>query len=209
MHLNSYNQNKVKINFGCSSTNCPGWINIDNALGHILITKIPGLPFLLYKLGLLKKESYQAHIQGKFKNVRYGDVRKTLPFKNNTVDYIYHSHLLEHLHYDEGIKFLKECYRILKPGGLMRIVLPDLEGEAKKYIKQIEKGKTKQNFTDEFVKLFFSYGHKWMYDRFSLSKILRDIGFSKITICSYRKGKCPDIDKLDVRPNSLFMEAEK
>ena len=52
------------------------------------------------------------------------DVTKPLPFDNDTVDYCYSEHMIEHITYDEGLFMLKECYRILKPGGVCRVVTP-------------------------------------------------------------------------------------
>jgi predicted SAM-dependent methyltransferase len=61
-----------------------------------------------------------------------------IPFDNNTFDVAYHSHVLEHFTPDDGKSFLKECYRILKPGGIIRIAVPDLEVIARNYIKYME-----------------------------------------------------------------------
>lgn len=55
------------------------------------------------------------------------DSTKPFPFENNSVDYIYSSHMLEHLTWEEGHNFLKECYRMMKPNAVMRIAVPDLE----------------------------------------------------------------------------------
>ena len=129
---------RIKVNFGCFDYPCEGWINIDYALRHILINKIPLMPKILYKLGILKKRVYLAHNHGKFNKVKYGDVRKKLRFRDNSIDAINCSHMLEHLYYDEAKKFLKECFRILKDGGIMRISVPDLEKNAKKYVRGIK-----------------------------------------------------------------------
>ena len=54
------------------------------------------------------------------------DLRKDdLPFKNNIIDNIYASHILEHIEDIYVIKFLKESFRVLKPSGVLRIVCPD------------------------------------------------------------------------------------
>lgn len=66
------------------------------------------------------------------------DINKGLPFGNNTFEVVYHSQVLEHFPKQEGKKFIRECYRVLKPGGILRIVVPDLENIAKEYIGLIE-----------------------------------------------------------------------
>ena len=53
------------------------------------------------------------------------NVKKALPFPENSLRAVYASHLLEHLYLDEGKRLLRECYRILSPGGILRIVVPD------------------------------------------------------------------------------------
>jgi len=50
-----------------------------------------------------------------------------IPFDDNTFEVVYHSHVLEHFQKEDAVKFIKECYRVLKPGGIIRIAIPDLE----------------------------------------------------------------------------------
>lgn len=66
------------------------------------------------------------------------DAGKPLPFSNDAVDACYNSHVLEHLDQVEAKSFLVECRRILKPGGVLRVVVPDLEGIAREYIRQLD-----------------------------------------------------------------------
>ena len=51
--------------------------------------------------------------------------------------------------------------------------------------------------------------HHFMYNSLSLARLMRECGFSEVSQQSYRVGKCPDIERLDNRPESLFMEAVK
>jgi SAM-dependent methyltransferase len=55
------------------------------------------------------------------------DLRHGIPAADGTLDLAYHSHMLEHLSYQDGTLFIRECLRVLKPGGIMRILVPDLE----------------------------------------------------------------------------------
>ena len=61
-----------------------------------------------------------------------------LPFLDNSVDAIYCSHFLEHIPIDKVSNFLHECFRILKKGGVLRLVLPDFESLSKEYLKQVK-----------------------------------------------------------------------
>jgi len=64
---------------------------------------------------------------------------KPIPFEENSFDVVYHSHVLEHFTKSDAERFINECYRILKPGGVMRIAVPDLEPIAKNYVNALDK----------------------------------------------------------------------
>jgi ubiquinone/menaquinone biosynthesis C-methylase UbiE len=73
------------------------------------------------------------------------DLTKGIPCPDNSVDAVYHSHFLAHLDrnladpaQDAALIFLKECRRVLKPGGVMRSVVPDLEYFARAYLAHLE-----------------------------------------------------------------------
>lgn len=61
-----------------------------------------------------------------------------IPFEDNSMDVIYHSHVLEHFSKEDGEKFISECYRVLKPNGIIRIAVPDLERIVGEYQKNLK-----------------------------------------------------------------------
>ncbi len=67
--------------------------------------------------------------------VQQVDICAGLPVPDNSQDVVYHSHVLEHLERKQGEALLRECYRVLRPGGVLRIVVPDLEQIARLYIE--------------------------------------------------------------------------
>lgn len=67
------------------------------------------------------------------------NLRNGVPFPDSCFDVVYHSHLLEHFPKQDAGPFLKECRRVLKPRGIIRIAVPDLESIARTYIKALEK----------------------------------------------------------------------
>ncbi len=73
------------------------------------------------------------------KNVDFCDIRKPLPYPNNVFNAVYSSHTLEHLTKDKGEKLILEIYRILKKGGICRIVVPDTEKICIEYLKRLNK----------------------------------------------------------------------
>ncbi len=74
-------------------------------------------------------------------NVIAHNLLNGIPFDSNTFEVVYHSHVLEHFPKKEAKQFIEECYRVLKPGGILRIAVPDLETIAKNYLRLIESGK--------------------------------------------------------------------
>lgn len=67
------------------------------------------------------------------------DLRKGIPFQSSSFDVVYHSHVLEHFDKAAGHQFTQECYRVLKPQGVIRVVVPDLEQITHAYLLALEK----------------------------------------------------------------------
>lgn len=66
------------------------------------------------------------------------DLSKGIPFDAESADAVYHSHVLEHLRTPDAESFLTECHRVLRPGGILRIAVPDLEGICRAYLRALE-----------------------------------------------------------------------
>ncbi len=200
----------MKINLGSGPISAKGWINYDWGLLPFLGKyKLTGL---LIKIGLLPKE-----YNWKWPQIDLVDIRGTFPDDDKSVDYIYCSHVLEHFEKNTSIKILKECKRVLKKNGRIRIVLPDLSLIIKKY-------KNAESFNREYfgfdkdlyvgflgkLKRNFIRGHEWMYDLKSAKDLLSEAGFKEITVCKFKKGQVPNLDILDIAQHqeiSLYLEA--
>jgi predicted SAM-dependent methyltransferase len=105
-----------------------------------------------------------------------------LPFKD--VEYINCQDLIEHFYKDVGIRFLKECYRILNTGGKMYIQTPDLEILCKRYCGVLENPTSIQHNLngEQIAQSLYAHpniydSHKWCYDKFTLGEVLESIGF--------------------------------
>ncbi len=85
-----------------------------------------------YRKGWLNFDLYPAS-----EEVRQANIIDGVPLADGTADFVYHSHVLEHLCRDDAMRFLQECHRILKPGGILRIAVPDLEDAAREYLRNI------------------------------------------------------------------------
>ncbi|MGK7940288.1 MAG: glycosyltransferase [Crocosphaera sp.] len=251
------------LNLGCGTQFHPDWVNIDF---------------------VSTQEGVMAH-----------DLRQGIPFEDASFDVVYHSHVLEHFSRPEAERFLEECHRVLRPQGIIRVVVPDLEQIAKLYIKALEKasggseewadnynwillelfdqvarnqgggdmagyladetipnesfvveriGFEGENLmkqlrpireqlqpplsfnpeTDDFEETALKIGkfrlsgevHQWMYDRYSLQRLLTKTGFTDFKVCEANESRIPDFDTfgLDIqpdgkvrKPDSLFVEA--
>src|SRR5262252_1640036 len=112
--------NDIKVNIGCGLSGISGWHNLDNS-PTITLARIP-----LVKR-LLKIPDWP-------RDVRRYDVRKGLQFADGSVRYIYSSHTFEHFTYAESLAVAKECFRVLMPEGILRVVVPDLSLIVREYL---------------------------------------------------------------------------
>jgi len=202
----------VKVNVGSGLAVAPGWINLDGSLNAV-VAKWPSFILRgLYRLSDSRRWYSFKQYQNILRNNQFIHHRVDLglPFQNESVDYIYTSHLLEHLYKPKSKHLLEEAFRVLKPNGMIRVCIPDLEHAFKLY----QEGKK-----DEALHLFFPdpekdagefNRHKYMYDYDMLHDMLDAIGFQDIRRCAYQEGQVPDLDQLDNRPAiTLFVEARK
>lgn len=65
------------------------------------------------------------------------NVCKALPFDDNRFDAVFHAHMLEHLEPETGERVMRECVRVLRPGGLLRVSVPDFERYARGYLDNL------------------------------------------------------------------------
>jgi|GEM_PF-2839686 len=258
---------KKMINLGCGHRFHPDWINVDFTSS--------GPDVIAYNL-----------LAG-------------IPFGDEALDVVYHSNMLEHFPKRQANAFIGECFRVLKPGGMLRVAVPDLEqvvrwylqlldgalagdriaaeryewiiielidqmtrnhsgGEMFEYWKQrpvpakdfviqrvgpeIERtlealarrpmplepaddiyyrAAVGKNGADISKMASFRLGgevHQWMYDRYSLGRLLTGAGFVDIRSCSAHDSDIPgfasyhldvEVDGRVRKPDSLYMEARK
>lgn len=197
----------IKLNLGCGPSGIDSWLNFDWGVLPIL-SKLTWLRKFLVKVNVLPP-NYDIF----WSKIKLVDIKKRLPLDDNSVDYIYCSHVLEHFEKYETRSILNECYRVLKKNGIMRIVLPDLKqivsnyGEADGF-NRIYFGYDKDK---KSIFNFFIRGHQWMYDIKSICLLLKPI-FSRIEVKKFGFGGVPDLDKLDLKMHknhSLYVEVIK
>jgi predicted SAM-dependent methyltransferase len=70
------------------------------------------------------------------------DVTQRIPLEDSSCDVVYHSHLLEHIWHPAALPFMRECCRVLRPGGILRVAVPDLEQICCLYLEKMAKAHT-------------------------------------------------------------------
>ncbi len=214
----------VKVNLGSGFIGLPDWINYDNSI-VARASKYPGLIRLCVKMGLLPAP---------YRDIQWPpivchDCRRGIPLKDASVDVIYSSHFFEHLYRFEVIALLKECLRILKPNGVIRVALPDLNTFVERYKANdplnVDAGVARANtFVEQFypslfsgerppsfverIQEYFLAHHKWMYTFESFQEIMKKAGFVDVCRKQCCEGTVPDIEKLDTLSEiSFYLEA--
>lgn len=189
-----------KLNLGCGPSGKNGWINYDWGILP-LINKL-GLTKILVQMGILDK-NYLV----KWPKFFLVDIRKRFPLNDDEIDYVYCSHVLEHFEPWEAKKILTESRRVLKKGGKIRLILPDIVYIIKNYkdAKQFNEFVYGYNKEKKYKCSFFIRGHQWMYDKSSFRKLLEECDFKKIKLSTWKKGIDLEIHK----KMSFYYEAEK
>lgn len=91
------------------------------------------------------------------------NLSRGIPFESETFDLVYHSHVLEHFPRENGRVFMAECFRVLKPGGILRAAVPDLEAITRSYLALLEGGILKPN--DKIIEANYDWIMLEMYDQ--------------------------------------------
>src|SRR6266852_2798057 len=157
------------------------------------------------------------------------DVRKPLPFSDGSVTAVYASHVLEHLYREEGQRLIAESFRVLAPGGILRIVVPDLRAIVEEYLGSgpLKNPRTESETlrpadqmnerllmrwpTPASSHLLYRiydawqdfHSHKWMYDADSLMALLSKCGFVNVEGKDCFESRIADIRALEDRSRIL------
>lgn len=144
------------------------------------------------------------------------DLRQPLPLPDNSVDFIFNEHFLDHLTVEEGQKSIKDFMRVLKPNGVMRIAMPDLANTVKAYYDENWKENSREYFQKfgltfiqtraELINIGFRWwGHKWLYDFEELYRRLREAGCVNIKRGNLRESEHQELRNLETRDESTLI----
>lgn len=141
------------------------------------------------------------------------DIRNGLPCPDSSMNFIYNEHVLEHLKLNEGNIFLKEAFRVLKPNGVLRIAMPDLDNIIEKFTGNWRAQDWLQWPEHKFIETrvqminiaFREWEHQYLYNKEELHYRLKQSGFEKIE--SFRNGESNHevFRGLETRKDSLLI----
>ena len=212
----------LRVNVGCGEDAVPGWRNFDNSFS-VRVAQVPLLPNVLRKMGLMDNAQYAFSQTAHRLGLEYADATRGLRLESGSVDVLYSSHMMEHLDKTEASDFLREAMRVLQPGGIIRIAVPDLARQARQYsesgdaeaflagtILSVPRPRTLLERLHVF--LVGTRHHQWMYDGLSLSRLLQEQGFVNAEVLPAGRTKIQDPAPLDLHERSsesVYVEAEK
>lgn len=214
------NKGEIGINLGCEVETIPSFVGIDGSF-LIYLIKNPLLPKAIKKRLYKKTWTSERHSFGDFvkkinsiriihHNILYG-----LPFKDNSIKFLFSCAFIEHVSEKNVLKIFKECFRVMKKKGKIRISVPDLDEEIvilEKKIKEYKKIRNEKLLQEYFTVPNFnsSFGfHRKIYNFERLKKLLEEVGFKNIQRFERFEGNIPKLKELDIRDGLMNVEGEK
>jgi len=193
------------VQYGCGLSAPKNWINFDSS-PRLRLEKMPIVSSIIVALA------------GRLfpKNVRVGNIVRGLPVPDRSANAVYCSHVLEHLPRDGLPIALKNTLRILIPGGIFRLVVPDLVWRAKCYLDAVatqDKGAAdtfleacllgRRRRPRSLMGMARDYlggsAHFWMYDFGSLKALLEEAGFTAVRRCEFGDSAEPAFGEVEDR----------
>lgn len=200
-----------KLHLGCGLIAPESWLNVDGS-PQVILAHHPRVALCLETLRLLPSSWVHRNWP---KNIEHLNLSRPLPYPDASFDAIYTSHLIEHLYRDDASSLLSECFRILEPGGTLRIVVPDLESLIQLYLQHDGHDDT-ETAADMFMrklnthssarprglfglfrKIYPVHQHKWMYNAASLKRLMTDTGFREASQKDTFESRINDIQTIE------------
>ena len=134
------------------------------------------------------------------------DLTRPFPIPDDSIDYIYSEHVIEHICLADGYSLLTECRRVLKPDGVVRLSTPDLHVLVEKYFAGAigewrDMGWHPLTPCDLLNEGLRSWGHLYVYDEPKLVAALKETGFARATRCRWGVSAHSPLHGLETRPD--------
>lgn len=215
----------TRIHIGCGRKIIEGYLNFDGSPG-VWLGRYPALGKLLFHLRLIDRHNFDFMQFARNHAIQQANVARRLPLPSNSAAVVYSCHLFEHLLKRDAATFLRETFRVLRPGGVVRLAVPDLRRKAEEYIRtgdadeflratllcEIWEKLSSRRGVAQLILFGHPSTHKWMYDGPSLCHQLTQHGFSDAQVVPPGVTTIGEPGSLDLRerwPDSVFVEAAK
>jgi predicted SAM-dependent methyltransferase len=160
-----------RVHYGCGGNILPGWLNVDGVTWSFA--------------GGLRSAS----------NITLVDLAGRHPFPDDAFQFAYGEDFIEHLTQADSLTFLTESYRTLRPGGVLRLSFPCLEGVLEKHYADNSFATAAAAKRDAFD----TWGHEHFYSRESLHLVARHIGFTGFEEVEYGYSEHTALSGLETR----------
>jgi hypothetical protein len=194
-HIEKRDDNSsLYVQYGCGLSAGEGWLNFDSS-PTLLLEQIP-------LIGQVLSIHFSGNPNRFPRSVKYGNICKGLPVADGTVRGVYASHVLEHLSRDDLRGALINTNKMLMPGGVFRLIVPDLQERAKHYVDQVSNKSSEaadaflystrlgqerrpRTLMQHLRQLIGNSQHLWMWDEHSMTAELERAKFIAIRRCDF------------------------
>jgi hypothetical protein len=198
---------QVRVHYGCGDKVGKSWLNFDSS-PMLKVERLPLVGGLLHKI---------AGGGTPFpRDVRYGNILDGPLVPPGTATSVFASHVLEHLSFQDARRALANTYLMLAPGGVFRLIVPDLRNRAQLYLQQVASGdpdaasnfmrysllgqeERPRGLIKPIRRAFSGSSHLWMWDGVAMRAELGRCGFERIRECSYGDADDPAFGELEDR----------
>ena len=197
------------LHLGCGQVVGRHWTNIDSSLNVILDNH-------RWLARILRPILPSSSKTQKFVGVQRIELRAAWPYASQSFDAIFSSHFLEHLSLSDAKHVLKECFRVLKPGGQIRFIVPCLEAEIAEYLREKNAGTAlaATRFGERtcifpeysgawwyrlYCRFYDKNSHKMLYDYTSLEHYFNEAGFENAKRSNFLDSSIPHLDEVELK----------
>ena len=208
----------MKLNLGCGPVQPDGWTNVDHSYRARLATRLPVINRALVRTRLLPETEFKPGLVAV-------NLEKARPWADGTVEAIYGGEMLEHFTERDGTRLLGECVRVLRPGGVLRMRVPDNAAFWGNYLEEYRAmlARPRAEWTDGHARWtrmffddicvrprigFFGHFHKWMFDEISLCIAFERAGLTQVSRRAFHDSRIADVAGVEVR-DDLIVEGVK
>jgi predicted SAM-dependent methyltransferase len=199
------------LNCGCGLALKPGWLNSD-----MLVLKDEAREKFTEPERIARIDEHAFYLEH--------DATTSFPLEDGCLDWVYSEHFIEHVGPEQGVAWLADVRRMLRPGGTVRISTPDLRRYVSGYVEKDRRffsehadrlRDVKKDVSDRggwmMNQIFYDWGHRWIYDLEELAHAAASAGFDPAAVVerSFRQGADPDVSALDREwrsDESLYVE---